>query len=276
MPYSQEAGYTPASVQTILLSLIPYVNAQFETNYTSENFIGSNHYKNYYALAQEMQKHEIAASEIFVKLLQYITVTNQRISRPVTTTPGIVEKLSAEGYVASLKPMVEEDAGKIHICVDLNADDEDYAETKVELCQLISRITVGGAVTMGDQVETIVLSNGQSFDFKYALPNRIPVALRLTVTLSENNQLVIGDPDETKLKLLQNILDRYRLGLKFEPQRYFSLADTPWASQILLEWTDDLTDGVIDETPAWNTTVFDSEFDDLFSVSLDLIELVEE
>jgi hypothetical protein len=268
MPFSQEAGYTPSTIQTIMDSLMVNINTQFGTTYTSESFVGTNFYKYFYALAQKLQANEISTSEIFAKLQQYIAITNERISRPVVTSPGLIEKLENEGYVASVKPMVDADAGKIHICVDVDETADDYADTKLDICTIIKDSTVAGAVTQGTEVETIVLSNGQSFDFKYNLPTRIEVLLRLTITLSENNQVVVGTPDETKIKLLDNINARYRLGRNFEPQRYFSVVDAPWASKVLLEWSDD--DG-----GSWSSDVFDAEYNELFEVLLANIELVE-
>jgi hypothetical protein len=144
----------------------------------------------------------------------------------------------------------------------------DYAATKAALGLLISQITVGGAVTQGLEVVTIVLSNGQSFDFKYWLPNRIAVLLRLTTTLSENNEVVIGSPDDVKLALLANIEARYRLGKNFEPQRYYQVSDAPWASQVLLEWS-------IDNGATYFSTIYDAAFDALFDVKLENITLVE-
>ena len=275
MGYSQENGYVPVTIDTIMQSLMNNINAQFSKSYTIETFQGTNFYKYFYALAQDLQKNEVKTSEIFQKLQDYFAQINARISRPVVTNPGIIEKMEAEGYIASVKPMIDVDAGKIHICVDTDEDADDYADVKEALCLLISQITVGGGVTQGTEVESIVLSNGQSFDFKYNLPNRIPVGLRLTLTLSENNQVVIGDPDDTKAKLLANIAARYRLGRNFEPQRYFMVADAPWTSQVLLEWTDDVTDGEIDDTPTWHSTIYDAAYDDLFEVALDRVLLVE-
>lgn len=268
MGFSQESGYVPVTIETIMSSLMININAQFGTSYTIETFTGTNLYKYYYALAQRMQENEVKTSEIFSKLQQYISITNERISRPVNTSPGIIEKLQTEGFVASVKPMIDADAGKIHICIDVDDAADDYAETKLALCTLISQITVGGAVTQGSEVETIVLSNGQAFDYKFNLPNRIPVKLKLTLTTSENNQVLIGDPDETKQLLLDNILARYKLGKNFEPQRYFAQADAPWTSVVLLQWSDD--DGA-----TWSSSVFDANYDDLFDFGLEDIELVE-
>lgn len=275
MSFSSESGYTPQTIQTMMLSVMANVNTQFGTSYTAETFVGTNFYKFFYALIQRLQENEIKTSEIFLKLQDYFAVTNERISRPVVTNPGLIEKLENEGYIASVKKPVDADAGKVYICVDKDVDgddnwedSDDYAADKLEVCTIIKDSTVAGVVSQGDQVESITLTNGQTFDFKYALPDRIAVLLRLTTVLSDNNQFVIETPEEQKQKLLDNIAEKYRLGKNFEPQRYFSIIDAPWAESVLLEWSDDAGAN-------WYSTVFEAEFDELFSFGLADITLVE-
>lgn len=372
-----------------MVNLMERVNEQFNTNYTWETFQGTNWYKFLYTSAQRMQENEVKTAEIFLKLQNYMDYINAIISRPVVTSPGIIEKLEAEGFIASVKPMTELDAGKAHVCVDADSgehaegqititdfadlisgtadriqvgsvefiaqaaaatpntatfqanasneatalslcnqinshddtknivrarcigaviylrakqggvvgntiallydendtnigatvsgsgtleggsDNEDYQSIKEEICLLLSKMIVGGVVSVGLESETIVLSNGQSFDFAFNLPNKLHILLRLTLTLSENNQLVIGDPDDTKQKLLNQILGRYRLGRNFEPQKYFTVEDAPWCSQVLLEYS-------LDEGATWESDVYDSPYDDLFVFGLEDITLVEE
>jgi hypothetical protein len=393
MGFSQDQGYIPVDIETIMRSIMGRINTEFGTSYTYETFVGTNFYKYFYAAAQELQVSEVKTSEIFAKLQQYFDIINARISRPVVTNPGIVEKLSVEGYVASVKPMIDADAGKIHICVDVDdgvhatgnveitdyaalvsgdddtitigetvftaqetaatlgtdtfqaatsnaataeslalqinshavagllvravavgaivnltarqggvggnaidliytdndtnpgatvsaatledgEDNEDYPDIREEICTLISQITVGGTVTQGTESEAIVLSNGQSFDFKYNLPNRLQVWLRLSINISENNQFFVESPDYTKDRLLDNISEKYKLGKNFEPQRYFSILDAPWASDVLLEYSFDY-DPLAPESATWSNAVYDSEYDELFEIALARIILVE-
>lgn len=283
MGYANESGYTPENIDEIMLSIMNNINIQFGTTYTYDSFIATNFYKYFYALAQRMQQNEIKTSEIFLKLQQYFVTTNERISRPVATPQGIIDKLESLVFEddevsikASVKPPEDGDAGKAFIAVDIDENHADYADQKLLICQTIKNSIAAGIVTQGDQVESIVLTNGQSFDFKFSLPDRIPVWLKLTLTLSENNQLLIGDPEEVKLKLLQNIRERYRIGKNFEPERYFEVSDAPWSGNVVLEWTDDVTDGELDDTPTWNDGIFDAEFDELFDIALERIELVED
>jgi hypothetical protein len=267
MSFAQDNGYTPRSVPAILDDLRVLVNAQFQTNYTEENFVGSNHYKHCYALAQKIQQNETKAAEIFQKLQDYIASTNEAIQRPSVSAPGVLDSLASQGFVASVKPPIVEDAGTASVCVDLDDEADGYALKKLEVCTLLSQYYAAGIVTLGDEEESIVLSNGQSFDFKYTLPNRIPVLLRLTAIESENNLLVVPSDEVIREKIFDNARASYRLGLNFEPQRYYTLADAPWAATLLLEWSDD--DG---ET--WHDEVYDADFDDLFEFALEDIEVV--
>src|SRR5688500_784051 len=126
MGYSQENGYVPTDIDAIMRIFMGNINTQFGTTFTAETFEGTNFYKYFYAIAQKLQENEVKTSEIFIKLQEYFDVTNERISRPVVTNPGIIEELEDAGYITSVKPMIEADAGKINICVDV--DDGDHAE----------------------------------------------------------------------------------------------------------------------------------------------------
>lgn len=268
MGFSSENGYTPQDFDTIMLAVMDGINAQFGTSYTQATFLGSGFYKFAYAIVQEMQKNEIKTSEIFAKLTDYFALTNEAISRPVATSPGVLEKIEALGYHASIKPMILADAGKISIAVDVDNVAAGYSTRKLQINTVIKDSISAGIVSQGTEVSTITLSNGQAFDFKYYLPTKYNVLLKLTITTSENNQVVIGSPDDIKLKLIQNILSRYRLGKNFEPQKYFDLDDAPWASVVKLEWS-------IDGGTTWNTTVYDADFDKMFNAKLENVTLVE-
>lgn len=268
MSFASDSGYTPSTFETHMLSVMNNVNTLYGTTYTAETFIGTNWYKMFYALIQRVQENEIKTSEIFSKLTDYFALTNERISRPVVTSPGVISALEAADFIASVKPPENADAGKLYICVDIDEDDPDYADTQLAINTIIKDSVVAGVVTQGTELNSIVLSNGQSFDFRYNLPTRITPLLRLTITTSENNQVVIDNPDEIKNTLMANISERYRLGKNFEPQRYFSLIDAPWAETVLLEWS-------TNSGTTWNSTVYDAPYNELFVILLENITLVE-
>jgi hypothetical protein len=268
MSFSEQSGYTAQDINTLMEQVRVGVNAQFGQSYTSQNFVGTNFYKYFYAIIQKLQENEVKTAEIFLKLQDYFRITNERILRPVVTAPGLVEALESMGYIASVKPPSTEEAGQVFVCIDVDDAAEDYATKKLELCNIIKDSVVAGVVTQGTEEESITLSNGQSFDFKYNLPDRIEPLLRLTITLSQNNQLFIESPDDVRFKLFNNIAERYRLGRNFEPQKYFGVVDAPWASQVLLEYKID--DG------EWTNDIYVSEYDELFMIALENIEIVEE
>ncbi len=274
MGYASDSGYTPVTIETMMLSIMENINTQFGTSYTSDTFIGTGYYKYFYALIQRLQENEIKTSEIFTYLQQYFKITNEKISRPVVTNPGIVEVLNENGYIASVKKPIDADAGKIFICVDKTVDsgnweDSDgYLTDKAAVAEIIKDSTCAGCVTQGSESTAITLTNGQSFDFKYALPNRITIDLKLTLTLSVNNKVAVGDPDDVKAQLLQNIAARYGLGNDFEPERYWAVSDSPWASTVLLEWSND-------SGANYFSTVFTADFDDLYELDLSRVHLVE-
>ncbi len=266
MGFSDSAGYSPASITDLMGIVMENVNTQFGTSYDAATFLGTNFYKFFYAAIQRLQENEVKTAEIFLKLQEYFNITNEKILRPNTTAPGIVDYLLASGYTASVKPPEAGDEGKLYICVDTDEDDDDYAATKLAICTLIKDCAVGGVITQGSEVETITLSNAQGFDFKYSLPTRIPTSLKLTVTLSENNEFTIDTPEVQIANLLANIAAKYKFGKNFEPQRYFTVLDAPWASEILLEY--DIGGGFIH-------SVFEADFDEVLTFDVEDVELVE-
>lgn len=268
MGWAKETGYIPLSVEEILDRIRVNINATFLTSYTTENFPGSNHYKFSYALAQEIARGETLTSEIFFKVQNYFVSTNSRISRPLVTDPGTIEELEKMGYVSSVKPMILGDAGKRSICVLVDPDGPDFAAKKLEIATKILECTSGGVVLQGDQVETIVISNGQAMDSKFWLPVIQEPLLKLTITISENNQEYIQGPEWVRERLLRNITARYRLGLNFEPEKYFTVEDAPWAAAILLEYS-------LDDGATWSSDVFLAEFDDLFKIKIENITVDE-
>jgi hypothetical protein len=276
MSFASDTGYLPLTIEQMMSYVMENVNAQFGTSYTNETFLGTNFYKYFYALVQRLQENEVKTAEIFHRMQEYFTITNEKIQRPNTTHPGIFDYFKSKGYFVSTKPPIDADAGKAFICVDVDEEAPGYATVKREICHIVKDCVVAGVVSQGTESEAITLSNGQSFTFKYNLPNRIPIFLRVTLTLSDNNEYAIASPEVIKQRLFDNIQAKYSLGKNFEPQRYFSVLDAPWASQILLEWTDVVTDGELDPTPTWHDEVYAAEYDEVFTFDLTNIIIVEE
>ncbi len=270
MGFAQETGYVPTTIEAMMQYCMEGINEQFGTTYTSETFVASNWYKYFYALMQRLQANEVKTSEIFLKMQDYFATTNETLARPNTTSSGIVDYFATKGYLVSVKPMIDADAGKCSIAVDVDETLPNYASTlKPLICSYVKDCVVAGVVSQGTEEETITLANGQSFDFKYFLPDRIPVLLRLTITLSENNLFTVASPEAVRTILTDRIAAMYRLGLNFEPQRYFYISDAPWASMVLLEYSQD-------GGTTWDDAVFEAEFDEVFTFDpIDDVEIVE-
>lgn len=266
MSFAQDAGYIAPTFSDLMNRVRLAINAEFGASYTEGTFIGSAWYKYFYGLVQEVLKNETKTAEIFLKLQEYINTTNLRIQRPSTSMPGIIDSFMARGYIASVKKPTSQDAGKVSICVNVDDAADDYADRKLEICRFIRDFIAAGMVTTGTETESLMLSNGQSFDFAYHLPNRTPVLLRLTITSSDNQDLVIPNDEEIRQRVFDNINARYRLGWDFEPQRYYTQVDAPWAATILLEWSED--------GDQWTSDVFSASFDDLFTFGLEDITVL--
>jgi hypothetical protein len=268
MGFASDTGYVPSTIEELMEIIRVNVNSEFGTNYIQQNFVGTNFYKFFYALIQRLQENEIKTSEIFAKMQQYFTVTNEKVLRPNTTAPGILDYFEQRGYLVSVKPPHVDDRGKAYICVDVDDTAPDYAVKKLQIANLVKDCVVLGVVTEGTESETIVLDNSQSFDYKFFLPDYLPVLLRLTITVSDNNLFAIEDPETVKNKLIANIEALYRLGKNFEPQRYFTVADAPWAAEVLLEYS--LNDG-----DNWSSAIYVAEFDEVFTFEPGDVSIVE-
>lgn len=268
MSFASDSGYVPSTVSDLMNQVRLGVNAQFGTTYDSDTFVGTNFYKYFYALIQRLQENEIRTAEIVQKLQSYFTITNEKLGRPNTTHPGLFDYFKARGYLISSKAPILADAGKLYVAVLVDSAAPDYAAKKLQICQWLAACVPAGIITQGTELQAIVLSNGQSFDYRFNLPTKIPIKLKLTITTSSNNQSTILSTLAITNLLFANINARYRLGLAFEPQRYFSVGDAPWASSVKLEYS---TDG----GTTWLTATYAAAYNELLTFLVTDITVVQ-
>lgn len=235
MSYAQENGYIPETFEDVMDQMRIQVNEKFGTTFTESNFVGSNWYKYLYGPVQKLVAIGIKASEIFLKLQEYIDTTNDKVLLPTATIQGLIDAFEREGYIIS----VGTGTGTLHIYVDIDHNAPDYSFWKLEICSLIKEYVSAGVQTLGAESEELVLSNGQVFEFSYDLPTYLDYLVRVTVVKSPNHKADIPTQLELKQMIYENIQNRYRLGWQFEPQRYLTITDVPWAESILFEWSDD-------------------------------------
>lgn len=141
-----------------------------------------------------------------------------------------------------------------------------WPDVKLEIATLIKNFVVAGLVSEGAQSQNITLSNGQEFAFKFGLPTRIPILLRLTASESENSAVTTPSDEAIRSEIFAQINARYRLGWNFEPQRYFNLEDAQWAQELVLEYS-------FDDGDTWTDNVYDAAFDEILTFGLEDIEV---
>lgn len=272
MSFASDEGYVPVSFRTMMEAIMVGLNTQFNTGYTYETFEASNHYKYFYVLVQRALENENKTAEIFAKLQAYIVTTNERIQRPSVSNPGLIDTFANQAqtfdkpYIVSVKATEEADAGTVSVAVLVDDSSPTYiSEDKGNIARILNETIVAGMVTTGAESQNILLSNGQSFTYRWHLPNYIPTALRITVNISDNHPATVPDDEQIRNQLITNIAARYRLGWDFEPQRYYTQSDAPWASSIVLEY---------DIGGAFETEVYEANFDDLLTFDLEEIEVV--
>lgn len=267
MSFALDNGYEPTTFSDVMNAIRLNLNIQFGTSFTAESFVGTNWYKYFYTLVQRVMENETKTSEIFLKVSQYITDTNQKIQRPSVSLPGLIDSFAQQGYVVSVKPNLLADAGTISICADVNNADPNYAAIKLAIAQNIATFVAAGMVSQGTETQLLTISNGQQFSFKYYLPTYTAIKLRLTITASDNQSFIMPSDVAIRTAVFVNTKARYRLGWDFEPQRYFTQADAPWAATILLEWSSN-------GGTTWHPEVFEAAFTDLFTFALSDITVV--
>lgn len=265
MSYSIENGYTPRSYDEILEKCVNVVNEQFETDYTTQTFTGTNLWKFMYAIIQEIMTVENNIAELSVKIQDYIRTQNEELIIPRSSPDGITQILKDElGLTASVKPTTDEDAGHIYIAVDVDNTADNYAETKQKILNLLSENMGAGLYYEGTETGTVTELNGQQFSYAYSLPTEVPLTVKIQVTVSDNTTQFIETPSVIKEKFLKNFNDLYRLGYDFEPSIYLCRDDLKFASEIKISY---LSGG------SYTSNIYQSDYNEKITISPENIEV---
>jgi hypothetical protein len=274
MSFSATNGYTPRTFDEIIAAFVTLINTSFGTTYTAESIVGSNFYKYFYASAQLILANEIEFAEAYLKLQDYIRQINAKISQPVVTSDGIVDYFHTEGYEASVAQASDGSAGYVFVCLNLDSDDSTYSDDKDACLELLKNCIVGGARCVGDETGEVTLSNGQSFEFAFALPTITETLLRVEIEVSRNTNIVA----ETQSEIAAIVFDKmnevqdngkklYSLGLDFEPDKYATPEMFPYASRIVTTYS-------TNSGSSYVGTVFEAAYDDLLNIPLENIEVI--
>lgn len=246
MAFDLENGYQPRTFDEILEAVVESVNEQFGTTYDSETIVGTEHYKFAYAGIQQVMLAESYIAQITAQMTDYIRTANENINLPKSTVDGFTAGLKrsvAEGGLgldSTIKNITDdEEAGHLFCVVDVDDEAEDYEDTKQEILEKMIAWLGAGLLYEGEEAGTVTISNGQVFDCAFDLPTPVDILVRITVTISANTQSAILNENQVRDIFNENFAASYRLGLDFEPERYLGVNDLPFASDILLEYSED-------------------------------------
>lgn len=263
MPYNQQNGFTPRSFDDIMAVFMNAVNEVFNLEYDRDSFAGSNFYKFHYAGAQGILTAEATFAEAYAKLCDYLRSMNEKINIPKTPRDGLIAAFEGVGYMVSIEKQTAQNAGTVGLCVLMEdaLDSETFQKKKAEILLGLKTYTDAGIFAKGEQRGEVALSNGQNFDFGFDLPLFHEVHLQLTVALSKNTSILPASVEVIKEKLLENLKREYRLGLEFEPGKYFTVSrDAPYAAGVSLLWRKNMED-------AWSAEVYRSTYREYFRVN---------
>ena len=268
MAYDRSQGYMPRTAGDIMESLRVRTNEYLGTNYTMQEFEGTNIYKVAYPLMQEIMQSENNLSMIFSKYADYISEVNQSINAPAVVRDSIIRKINELGVDCSLKQLDPAEAGNIFLCCDLNPADDNYSYLVDRIGNIMLENISAGTVSNGSVSINKQLENGQVETFKFELPTKTAILLKLTLQISRNNDQYIPTDSETKEILLNNLNKYYKLGNDFEPEKYAEInRDFPCCSEVILEYS-------LDNGTTWTDAVAQLSYDTKYTVNSGDITIV--
>lgn len=268
MAYDRSQGYIPRTADDIMESLRVRTNEYLGTNYTMQEFEGTNIYKVSYPLMQEIMQSENNLSMIFSNYKDFITDTNESINAPAVVRDSIIRKINKIGVDCSLKQLDPAEAGNIFLCCDLNPADPNYSYLVDRIGDIMLDNISAGTVSNGSISVNKQLENGQVETFNFELPTKTAILLKLTLQISRNNDQYIPTDNEAKEILLNNLNEYYKLGNDFEPEKYAEInRDFPCCSEVILEYS-------LDSGTTWTDAVAQLSYNTKYTVNAGDITIV--
>lgn len=253
-------GYVPDDFSTIMSRYFNAFKNEYEPNLTEVRFKGSREYELFYSSAQVDMQIQTIFADSMEKVSDWILSINLKIQQPSTVPTAIVKAIKDNfGFNASVKPMIEADAGKLHIAIDYTPT----TNLNTQIAQVLATQAVaGGIVTIGD-ISVPVSVGGQQFDYKWTAATEANIKFKLTITVSRSAATYIESEANIKERFLKNFNDLYQLGYDIEPESYFEIVrDAQYASNILCEYS--LNDG-----STWASSPLKSLFNTKYVPELD-------
>lgn len=264
MSFDVTNGFEKQSFDDILQILTDAINQQFNTDYTADTIVGSNHFKFFYGGLQLRMECDNKIEELGNKIVDYIRTINESISQPVSSPDGIIRYFRENlGLVVSLKPITQaSEAGKPAICVDIDPTSITFDSMKQQIFDALRLTQTEGlywfnpSTTAGEREyrgESSAL-NGQALPYCFFVPEISTMDVRITVTRSRESLAYQLNTAQIEALFIKNFNERYSLGKDFEGSVYLNVNDIAGASEVLIEWSTD--DGL-----SWSSGIRDMNFD---------------
>ncbi len=269
MIWDSETGVVPESFDA-------HINRYYEnfkasdskfTNLAFNTFVASDEYKIFYSAAQIDMYADSVFAETFLRLSEYIEKVNLKITNPTTVPNAVIRGFWDEfGIRANIKPMLEEDRGKLHIALDYstNPDLVDGPELEYLIGSWLEKTrVVAGVVTVGDIEQIIVIEDSIPETYRWTLAKETPIKFKTTIIQSRTTSSVIETLDTIAAKFNANFAERYWVGRDLEPERYLEInTDCEYAADIITSYS-------LDDGETWLTEPYQSTYDVKFVGELD-------
>lgn len=257
-------GFEKQSFDDILQILTDAINQQFNTDYTADTIVGSNHFKFFYGGLQLRMECDNKIAELGNKIVDYIRTTNESIAQPVSSPDGTIRYFRENlGLTISLKPITQvSDAGKPAICVDIDPTSTTFNSMKQQIFDALRLTQTEGLYWYNPSTtpsareyrgESSAL-NGQALPYCFFVPEESQMDVRITVTRSRESLAYQLNTAQIEELFVKNFNERYSLGKDFEGSVYLNVNDIAGASEVLVEWS---TNG----GGSWSSGIRDMDFD---------------
>ena len=275
MSYDVINGYGKQTFPDLMKIMTDSINRHFDTDYTTDTVVGSDHFKFFYGGLQLVMETENKIAELGVKIADYIRTVNESIQAPVSSVDGTIQYFKKNlGLNVSLRAITDVSlAGKPKIAVDIDSASADFESRKQQIFDALRLSQTEGlywfnpSTTPADNEyrgESSAL-NGQAFPYAFYIPREVPIYVRITVTRSRDNLAFQLNVTQIREIFESNFAKKYSIGRDFEGDTYLSTCDIKSAASIVVEWSDD---NII-----WSSAVREMEFDT--KITLKNVEVIE-
>lgn len=264
MSFDVVNGFEKQSFDDILAIMTNAINQQFNTDYTPDTIVGSNHFKFFYGGLQLRMECDNKIAELGNKMVDYIRTINESIAQPVSSPDGTIRYFKENlGLTISLRPITDPaDAGKPAVCVDIDPTSDTFDSMKQQIWDALRLTQTEGlywfnpSTTPGAREyrgESSAL-NGQALPYCFFVPEESEMDVRITVTRSRESLAYQLNTTQIEELFIKNFTERYSLGKDFEGSVYLNVNDVPAASEVLVEWS-------ADGGSNWSSSIRDMDFD---------------